>query len=502
MRSEARTWLVMARDMPDQVQVEGMDRISVSLILDMGTGLALGHGIGGTREEALAAAIETALTESAGPIQPEPPVKVLCGRAIAPEVSRQLTDASRRDGFAVPRVVEAEPVPEGEDIFDSLVGHMSGRRQPAEPPSPSDWVLLIGQARRFAEVAPWDRWADSVELAIEVQIGRECTQYSAVVLGNAAIQCGLALYPGPGLPHGVFTWEDGDEVPMPAGTLMFHLDPPGKLPADLVARAQRYGWSESATLEPVFLSVAGPEASDLGRDEAQRLSLAIEAVLRHDGRGPVVAGAETPGALSLGDGDEGTFRIRQVPEASAPDEPGTAHLMVHQVDYDLMPPGSPVSMGSLHSSALPELRRRSQIHRPGPRPGPDHHDQDLPLLILLPAPGTGSGLAARIAEDDPLAITIVELEGKALVTLACAQAVHGLMEMPVDAAALALFRTRMQRSGGHHFVLIADEASSQGEGEVYGLFECFAPVGPPPKARRQMARAAARTSKPSRKRRR
>ena len=66
------------------------------------------------------------------------------------------------------------------------------------------------------------------------------------------------------------------------------------------------------------------------------------------------------------------------------------------------------------------------------------------------------------------------------------------MELPVDAAALALLRMRLQRSGAHHVVLVADEASSQGGGDVYGLFEYFAPVGAPPRVSRQSARSATR----------
>lgn len=501
MGAAPRTWLVMLRDLSDGVRVVGMDRISASLILDMDTGLALGHGIGGAPEEALATAVQTALTQAAGPLPPEPPARVLCGPAIAQQVSRHLAEVSRKRGFPGPRVIEVDPVPEGEDIFDSLVGHMSGRQQPAEPPTPADWKLLLAQAHRFAEASPWNRWADSVELAIEVAVGGKSTRYSAVVLGNAAIQHGLVLYPGPGLPERLLDWEEGDELPMPAGTLMFHLDTAEKLPSELVAKAQRYGWPGDADLVPVFLTVAGSEASDPGRVEAQRVSLAIEALLQHDRRGPVMAGAETAGALPLAEGVAGKFRIRQVPDAPPQEEPGTAHLMVHQVGYDLMPPASPVSMGSLHSSALPELRRKSQIHRPGPRPGPDV-DRDLPVIVLIPAAGTGTGLAARIAEDDPFAVTIVEHEGKALVTLACARAVHALMELPVDAAALALFRTRMERSSGHHVVLVADEASSQGGGEVYGLFECFAPVGPPPRVSGPKARPVTHMSKRGSKRRR
>jgi hypothetical protein len=164
-------------------------------------------------------------------------------------------------------------------------------------------------------------------------------------------------------------------------------DPAEKRPSELVAKAQRYGWPGDANLVPVFLSVAGSEASDPGRVEAQRMSLAIEAVLRHDRRRLVMAGAETSGALLLSEGVAGKFRIRQVPDAPPPEEPGTAHLMVHQVGYDLMAPASPVSMGSLHPSALPALRRKSQIQRPGPRPGPDF-DQDLPVMVLIPASGT------------------------------------------------------------------------------------------------------------------
>lgn len=54
MGAEPRTWLVMLRDLSDRVRVVGLGRIRASLILDMETGLALGHGVGGAPEEALA----------------------------------------------------------------------------------------------------------------------------------------------------------------------------------------------------------------------------------------------------------------------------------------------------------------------------------------------------------------------------------------------------------------------------------------------------------------
>jgi hypothetical protein len=76
------------------------------------------------------------------------------------------------------------------------------------------------------------------------------------------------------------------------------------------------------------------------------------------------------------------------------------------------------------------------------------------------------------------------------------------MELPVDAAALTLFRMRMERSGGHHILLVADEASSQGDGGVYGLFEFLAPVGPPPRVSRPKARPVTHRSQRGSRRRR
>lgn len=467
------TWLVMLRDVSHAVRVSGARRVHLGLVLDVDTGVARGSSVASTRVAALRQTLRAALTEPLGPLPTGPPERVLCSRAIAAQVVRELG----RRGEPTPSVIEVDPDAEAEDIFDSFVGHMAGRSQPPDFAPPKDWALLYEQARRYAEAAPWQRWPDTVELAVHLRLGGRSTRYVALVLGNEGIQHGLVLYPGTSLPPGLRDWEPGGEPPMPPippGMLMFHLDPPSEPPPELTAKATRYGWPAGAELVPVFLTVTEEGPGDPGMADVHHLSLGIAAVLQQDARGPVVHGpvTTTAGELGLADGRRGRFEVDQREPAGE----DATRLVAREVDWDLVPASVPVVMGSLPWGSLPHLRDQARIHRKVPPTAPAPSGTAVPLVAILPTRG-GGALASALAGEDPLGIAVIEQEGRALVVLAGVRGTHALMELASDEPALGLFQRRLRSTKGVHVVMVADESTQHGQGAVFGLFECHCPPG-------------------------
>ena len=198
---------------------------------------------------------------------------------------------------------------EAEDIFDSFVGHMGGRRQPDTFPTPDDWARLVAAAHEYRQARPWRRRADDEHLDLVVRVDGVAARYVAIVLGAEGVQRGLVLYPG-----GVFSaerqrgWRPGTPVEVPAGTVMFYLDPPEETPPEFVAKAARYGWPADADLVPAWV-IGGPDGpADLDQTTVRRLTLAVTAVLAHDGQAR--AEAATTGVQVLADDSVGEYTIR------------------------------------------------------------------------------------------------------------------------------------------------------------------------------------------------
>ena len=294
----------MVRDISHSVRVDGQPVVMASLVLDAETGLALGSTVATDRAGALAPALETALTKPVGPVPAGRPDLIVCAEGLAAEIEAAL--AALRPGEAAPPIREGEAVPDAEDIFDSMIGHLSGRAQPEEPPGPGDWGAAVEAALGYWQQAPWERWSDEVPLQIELSVPNGDATYLGLVLGAAGIQRGLVLYPGTSVPVGF----DGSTAP--SGTLMFFLDPPSELPADLAAKAVRYGWNPEAEVMPMFIT-QGPDGGpvDVSRHDLQHLSLAVAAVVAHDRRGPIVVGSssDTTGELLLADGQRARFSL-------------------------------------------------------------------------------------------------------------------------------------------------------------------------------------------------
>jgi hypothetical protein len=304
----------MIRDVSHAVRVRGQARVVASLVLDADTGLARGVAVGSTPGAACADAMETALTKPAGQLPPEAPGQVLCGHEQAADVASGL--ARLLNGAAEPAVTVSVPVEEAEDIFDSFVGHMAGRRQPGEFAGPADWRALFAQASDYCQAQPWLRWSDDADLGLVIRIDGAAARYVAVVLGQEGIQRGLALCPGGALPTGLREWRPGTSVPLPGGTLLFYLDPPDESPPEFVAKAIRYGWPEDADIIPICMA-SGPDGpADLGLADVHRLTIGLAAVLAHDNGRPPAGGngasngaGATTGLLTLSGGQRGSYSI-------------------------------------------------------------------------------------------------------------------------------------------------------------------------------------------------
>ena len=469
-----RAWLVLVGDVSYAVHVRGHAQLQAALVLDVSTGLVRGVAVAPSDIEALAAAFTTALSKPAGHLAPGQPDRVLCGPGVAAQVADVLGGLA--PSTPLPPITEVAPGQEAEDIFDSFIGHMAGRAQPEEPPGPEDWQLLFDQTLAYFRTGPWTRWSDGIDLALELTVAGEIGRHVAVVMGNAGLQRGLVLYPGEAAPAGVRDFEPGKAVPTPAGTLICALDPPGEQPADLAAKAVRYGWPTDAELVPAFLSAGPDEGSDLDRAGAQRLTVAIAAVLAHDARGPILAHPArqtTTGSVLLAGGQRASFGICQRPQ---PDEQALSGLRVHRVGSELVPVGTAVVLGHLTWAALAEMRGDARLHRPAPSDAPVPAGGEVPLVAVLTKRREGDRIAAKIAELDPFGIAVVEVpDGQSAITVVGKNGAELVMEVATSSPALAVFRRRMRETKGRHLVMIADEALSSGQGQVYGLFECHQP---------------------------
>ena len=476
-------WLAIVRDVSGSVRVEGEPDLMAGLVLDVNTGLIRSVAVGPTDTEALVAAFQNGLTKPAGELPPGRPGLVLCGPGL--EAAVREAWAAIPSGGITPPIREVEPPAEAEDIFDSFIGHMAGRSQPEDLPTPGDWALLYGTALDFSRSRPWDRWHDAITLELEVKVGGHRHHYAAVVMGNAGFEHGLVLYPGDEVPPGLENWEPGQDVPMPPGTLVCSLTAPVDLPADIRGKADRYGWPADVDLVPALMRL-GPsgEAGDPGAEDVQLLAVALAAVTDHDARGPVAAGPReaTTGSVVLADGRRARFSLRQRPTAAAPDGP---RLRVHEAGFDLVPEGTPVVLGHLPWESLSSLRKETGIHRPFPTNAPQPSGREVPLVAILPSRRRGAAVAAKTAQLDPYGVSVVVTDdGHAVVVLVGGEGAQIVAEVDADSPSIDAFHRRMRSTKGLHVVMVADEATGRGEGTVYGLFECHLPPSDPVTARR------------------
>ncbi|MGH9303627.1 MAG: hypothetical protein ACRDZ5_04335 [Acidimicrobiales bacterium] len=476
MTATQRSWLVLLRDISHAVRIPNEARIVASLVFEMETGLVLGSGIGASEQRALELACEAALVGPPEGLLPGRPDRVLCNPGLEELLAGELSKLEQ--ALPLPPIAGVPPVNEAEDVFDSFVGHFAGRRDAEKFAAPGDWQLLFGKAARFYERRVWARWADDVDLSIEIGIGDHKATYTVIVLGHEGIQYGVVLYPGVSSPAGLRDAVDPSSV-MPAGTLMLNYDPPEHVPEEFVMKAHRYGWPQGAELVPVLLTVGEGKPGEPGRDDLHLLTVALAAMLEHDATGPSLVEHGPPltsGSVQLADGETASFSIRQRPseESDAEDK-----LMLHVAGTDLLPVGTPVQIGSTGTGGLAALRRQARIHRPLPAGSPRPTGGEVAMLIVITDEAHGDEIAGRLAALDPYGISLAGLESHVVLALVGGSGAELLMELPARDPALRRFRSRLKAMKGTHVVLVADEGAASGHGAVYGLFECHIPAGPP-----------------------
>lgn len=299
--------MVMIRDVSHAVQIADQPVVVLCVVFDVDTGLVLGIAANQTRRDACRTAFHTAVTVPAvsAPFPPGPPGRVLCTDADLADVGDELVALVGGDAPTPEVVVPGE---EAEDIVDSFIGRLTGRAQPADPPTPADWRHLFELTNAYTAAQPWsDPFTNRLDLNLSITVDGEHTEYVPVVLGHDRIQLGLVVYPGTEMPESVTLWRPGQDVVMPDGTLMCYLEPPGETPREAVGKAVRYGWPPDADLFPIFATMGTDGLADFARRDARHLSLAIAAVLQHSETADDEA--ESAGTMAFPDGRHGEYSI-------------------------------------------------------------------------------------------------------------------------------------------------------------------------------------------------
>lgn len=302
MSNTGRTWLVLVRDVSHSLQAKDYERTHLAVVLEPESKRAFAVSPGPSREQACRFALETALMVPTDPFEPGPPAVVRYPAQDADLVSAGLAELMLGSAAAQEHV---DVAPDHEDVFDSIVGVLCGRPQPAtaDAPSPDDWRLLHEHALRYRRVEPWKRWSVAGQLSLTLKCDDQAARYLAIVIGNDNTQHGLMMYPGGAVPD---LRSHDDQTPPPEGTLLFYLDEPDDVITEYRGRAFRYGWPQDADRLPVLVA-GGPDGpGDLDRRLARHLTVAIAAVLDYDAD---IAATSTTGGVELGDGNEAKFTI-------------------------------------------------------------------------------------------------------------------------------------------------------------------------------------------------
>lgn len=273
------TWMVMSRDVSHAMRVTDQPIVVAALILDVDTGLIRGLSVAEDIRGALSQAMERALNKPAGSLPPGRPQRILAAVGLGDFVSAEI---GRQPGLTLmPLVDEILPGAEAEDIFDSFVGSMAGRRQPTDPPSPADWKVLFDQIHAYAEAAPWRHWPVDVDFIVNVSLDGGRRRVKAVVMGGAGIQPGLALFPDEVIEADLEQLYPASPLPRNPETLACTCNEPDDVPVEFKARAIRYGWPETAQFVPSFISVDEEGGCEISTTDARLFAVVVGALLSH-----------------------------------------------------------------------------------------------------------------------------------------------------------------------------------------------------------------------------
>jgi hypothetical protein len=428
----------------------------------------VGSNLAAAAQDSLAAAVHQAIHEPLASAPPDRPAVVLA----SPDLVGQVRDALGQEGLRV-GVDEVVPPDWAEDILTELTGHLAGRRQAPDPPTPEEWALLHQQATAFAYARPWDRQGDDVHLRLELKIGSERTDAVAIILGSSGVTRGLAVCPGREVPQAVVDGEEG--VRPPTGTGLLTLIGREEAPPEVLERAARYGWPPDLDA-PLFLASGQDGPEELGHEQALRLTVALAAVVDHVRQGAGF-GMDVRGELLLASGRRGRYRARLEPSVPLDIPPGL-QLMSGEIRDDLVSEETVIGLGGLPWDELDWVRGRADLHlaaRLERSPGGD----SLPILILGLGAGEGERVAQRLQAARPEGVAMVEIGREVVVVIITGTGMFGVADLRSSDPAVIRFRSRLTATDGWHGIVVGSPGGRR-EDRIYGFFECVLAEPPRP----------------------
>ena len=481
-------WLVVQRELTGSVQVRDVPEIWFTAVFSTPSRKIAGGQADSSAHGSLVGAVRQAILAPAQGAPSGPPAVVVA----APGLVDEVRDVLREEGIRV-AVDEVAPPDWAEDVLTELAGHLAGRVQVADPPSPADWALLYQQSAAYALAQPWERRADDVHLALELRIGSGRADAVAIVLGHANVTRGLALSPGRHVQEALVGGKEG-ALP-PAGTVSFSLIERAEAPPEMLERAQRYGWPE--TLDAPLFAAMGPDGpQEIDRDQAIMLMVALAAAIDHDRQGAGF-GMQVRGQMVLANGRRGRWRAILEPNVPLAVPPGL-RLLSGEIRHDLIPEGTVIGLGGLPWQELETVRRMAARHQSSQLEKSPAGDA-LPVLILGMERAAGERVAKELDGARPEGIALIDIGHEVLIVIITDSGMHGVADLPSDEVSLARFRLRLAATDGWHGIIVSTPTGQRGD-PIYGFFESVlaqapgAGVGPRP-ARFSTRRSRGRKSR-------
>jgi hypothetical protein len=453
-------WLVIQRELTDSVHVKDAAEVWFTAVFSTPTRKIAGGNAAASGHESLVGAVRQALRDPAYGAPSAPPAVVVAPRGLIDEVRHVLREEGVRAA-----VDEVAPPDWAEDVLTELTGHLAGRIQVADPPTPADWALLHQQAGAYVAAQPWKRLADDVHLALELRIGSARSEAVAVILGSAGITRGLALFAGRDVPAAVAS--GNRQTVMPEGAVHFSLIERDEAPRELQERAIRYGWPVTIDA-PLFSAIEPNGPREIDREQAMRLTVALTAATEHHRQGAGM-GMQVHGEIMLANGRRGRWRAVLKPNLILAVPPGLK-LFSGEVRHDLFPEETVIGLGGLPWEELEWVRSRAARHRSAHLHGAPAGDA-LPLLIVGMEPAAGEQVARELEAAQPEGVALIDVGRDVMIVIVTESGMHGVTELPADEVSVARFRHRLRAADGWHAIMVSTPTGQRTD-PIYGFFEC------------------------------
>lgn len=259
-------WWVLRRDIAPSVEVQEEPTVFATLVMDS-EGAVAGVHVAGDAAQSLRLALRRAARRS----HTELPALVLCPPGLGGELGETLSL------LAIDAHASEEDPPDGLlDVFDAMVGHMAGRRQASEPPSPDEWRMLHAQALRYLDLRPWERWPTERDIPLRIDLDGSILELYAMLMPGGGARQIVAVSPTAGTAS--------SPAPPPGNAVLTLADE--EIPHELVMRSERYGWPASSRTRPVFLTCDEEGPREIDAWHARALTAVLAALLERDERDP------------------------------------------------------------------------------------------------------------------------------------------------------------------------------------------------------------------------